>query len=70
MVWLKSNQSNAKNTLVCLKHTGLYGKIIIQRLLANEFKVWVEMSLKIIRSLGFEEARTIKQMQKELPIMQ
>lgn len=44
--WLKTNKSNAENTLACLEHTGLYGKTIIQNLLAKEFKVWVEMSLK------------------------
>ena len=39
--WLKTNKSNAENTLACLEHTGLYGKTIIHNLLAKEFKVWV-----------------------------
>ncbi|WP_375605588.1 transposase [Flavobacterium davisii] len=58
--WLKSYQSNAQNTLVCLEHTGLYGKIIIQHLLAKEFNVWVEISLKIIRSLGVQRGKNDK----------
>ncbi|MFK7061510.1 transposase, partial [Flavobacterium oreochromis] len=60
IAWLKSNQSNAKNTLVCLEHTGLYGKIIIPHLLDKEFSVWVEMSLKIIRSLGVQRGKNDK----------
>ncbi|MFK7115680.1 transposase, partial [Flavobacterium oreochromis] len=60
IVWLKSNQSNAQNTLVCLEHTGLYGKIIIPHLLDKEFSVWVEMSLKIIRSLGVQRGKNDK----------
>lgn len=58
--WLKSYQSNAQNTLACLEHTGLYGKTIIQHLLAKEFNVWVEMSLKIIRSLGVQRGKNDK----------
>ena len=58
--WLKNHQANPENTLVCLEHTGLYGKIIIHNLLAKEFKVWVEMSLKIIRSLGIQRGKNDK----------
>lgn len=58
--WLKTNKSNAENTLTCLEHTGLYGKTIIHNLLAKEFKVWVEMSLKIIRSLGIQRGKNDK----------
>ena len=58
--WLKSYQSNAQNTLACLEHTGLYGKTIIQHLLAKEFNVWVEMSLKIILSLGVQRGKNDK----------
>lgn len=58
--WLKSYQSNAENTLACMEHTGLYGKIITQHLLAKEFTVWVEMSLKIIRSLGVQRGKNDK----------
>lgn len=58
--WLKSNQSKAENTLVCLEHTGLYGKIIIQNLLANAYCVWVEVPLQIIRSMGIQRGKNDK----------
>lgn len=58
--WLKSYQSNAENTLACMEHTGLYGKIITQHLLAKEFTVWVEMLLKIIRSLSVHRGKNDK----------
>jgi transposase len=58
--WLKSNKSTNQNTLVCLEHTGMYGKVIIQYLLSKEFNLWVEMSLKIIQSIGLQRGRNDK----------
>lgn|SRR5690606_11627415 len=58
--WLKSHDSTSANTLVCLEHTGMYGKIIIHHLLAKDFKLWVEMSLKIIRSIGVQRGKNDK----------
>lgn len=58
--WLKSIHSTHQNTLVCLEHTGMYGKVIIQYLLSKDFNLWVEMSLKIIRSLGVQRGKNDK----------
>jgi transposase len=58
--WLKSNQCTKQNTLVCLEHTGMYGKVIIRHLLAKDFNLWVEMSLKIIRSIGVQRGKSDK----------
>ncbi|TDM00461.1 MAG: IS110 family transposase [Flavobacteriaceae bacterium] len=58
--WMKSLKSDSLNTLVCLEHTGMYGKIIVQHLLSKEFKLWVEMSLKIIRSIGVQRGKNDK----------
>ena len=58
--WLKSFDSTNQNTLVCLEHTGMYGKVIIQYLLSKEFNLWVEMSLKIIRSIGVQRGKNDK----------
>jgi transposase len=58
--WMKLNQSTNLNTLVCLEHTGMYGKIIIQYLFSKEFNIWVEMSLKIIRSIGVQRGKNDK----------
>lgn len=58
--WLKTNNSSENDTLVCLEHTGIYGKIIIESLLSFGYSVWVEMSLKIIRSIGVQRGKNDK----------
>jgi hypothetical protein len=67
--WLKSNKSTNQNTLVCLEHTGMYGKVIIQYLLSKEFNLWVEMSLKIIQSIGLQRGKNDKIDAERIPIM-
>ncbi|PLW94218.1 MAG: IS110 family transposase [Marinilabiliales bacterium] len=58
--WLKTMNATSDNTLICLEHTGIYGKQIIENLLAFEFSLWVEMSLKIIRSIGVQRGKNDK----------
>jgi transposase len=58
--WLKQYGSNSTNTLACLEHTGMYGKLIIKYLLAFKFSVWVEMSLRIIKSIGIQRGKNDK----------
>lgn len=58
--WIKTQGSTAENTLICLEHTGMYGKLIIQYLIGFGFSVWVEMSLKIIRSIGLQRGKNDK----------
>lgn len=58
--WLKQYDSNSKNTLTCLEHTGMYGKLIIKYLLAFKFSIWVEMSLRIIKSIGVQRGKNDK----------
>ena len=58
--WLEKNKAFKEETLVCLEHTGLYGKIIITQLLALGYSLWVEMSLKIIRSVGVQRGKNDK----------
>lgn len=58
--WLKEQGSTFENTLVCLEHTGMYGKLIIKCLMIEKFSLWVEMSLKIIRSIGVQRGKTDK----------
>jgi len=58
--WLKTNNANTQDTLICLEHTGMYGKVIIHYLLSKSFKIWVEMSLKIIRSIGLQRGKNDK----------
>ena len=58
--WLKEQGSTYENTLVCLEHTGMYGKLIIRYLMSFKFDLWVEMSLKIIRSIGVQRGKNDK----------
>lgn len=58
--WAKELDATNQNTLICLEHTGMYGKIIIKHLLTTEYALWVEMSLKIIRSIGVQRGKNDK----------
>lgn len=58
--WLKVQGATFENTLVCLEHTGMYGKLIIKYLISFKFSLWVEMSLKIIRSIGVQRGKNDK----------
>jgi transposase len=58
--WLKIQGSTPKNTLVCMEHTGMYGNILIHDLSKYKFELWVEMSLKIIKSSGVQRGKTDK----------
>jgi transposase len=58
--WLKEQGASSENTLVCLEHTGMYGKLIIKYLMIYNFSLWVEMSLKIIRSIGVQRGKNDK----------
>lgn len=58
--WLKEQGSTFENTLVCLEHTGMYGKLLIKHLMIEKFSFWVEMSLKIIRSIGVQRGKNDK----------
>lgn len=60
IVWLKEQDSNFENTLVCIEHTGMYGKLIVKYLTFYKFTIWVEMSLKIIRSIGVQRSKNDK----------
>jgi transposase len=58
--WLKDQGSTKENTLACLEHTGMYGKLIIKHLISFDFSLWVEMSLRIIRSIGVQRGKNDK----------
>lgn len=58
--WLKNQGSTFENTLVCLEHTGMYGKLLLKYLMVFKFDLWVEMSLKIIRSIGVQRGKNDK----------
>lgn len=58
--WLKSERIIVAETLICMEHTGMYGKILSKRLLSFGFSLWIEMSYKIIRSMGLQRGKNDK----------
>lgn len=60
VTWFKEQDADFENTLVCLEHTGMYGKLIVKYLTIYKFSIWVEMSLKIIRSIGVQRGKNDK----------
>lgn len=60
IIWLKSLECRNTDTLLCMEHTGMYSKIIIAKLLSEEFQLWVEMSLKIMQSGGVQRGKNDK----------
>lgn len=57
---LKNQKIETDETLICMEHTGIYGKLIIARLTEIKANICVEMSLKIIRSSGVQRGKSDK----------
>lgn len=57
---LKDQKIKFSQTLVCLEHTGIYGRLIISKLVANGIHTCIEMSLRIIRSQGVQRGKNDK----------
>lgn len=52
--WLKGQQVALAHTLICMEHTGLYTNGIIHFLVEANAHLWVEMAIKIKRSMGLQ----------------
>ena len=52
--WLQSHQVILQDTLICMEHTGLYTNGIINFLVDQKANLWVEMAIKIKRSMGLQ----------------
>jgi transposase len=59
-LWLKQEKVKFKESLFCMEHTGYYGKLIASLIHKNQGALWIEMSLKIIRSLGIQRGKSDK----------
>ncbi len=57
---LKNQHITLEDTLICMEHTGIYGKLLIAKLLEKQASFCVEMSLRIIRSLGIQRGKNDK----------
>ena len=58
--WLKQQKVVSEDTVFCVEHTGYYSKPIAKFIIANKGNLWMEMSLKIIRSLGIQRGKNDK----------
>jgi transposase len=44
--------------LFCIEHTGLYCRVLSNYLVENQYAVWLEMPVQILRSLGIQRGKT------------
>ena len=49
---------NSCETLFCMEHTGIYCRLLSFYLAENNYCVWVEMPVNIIRSLGLQRGKS------------
>lgn len=47
-----------KDCLICMEHTGVYGKLLVSNILDKQGNLVVEMALKIKRSLGLQRGKS------------
>ena len=58
--WMAANQVTFLETVFCIEHTGYYSKPLAKFVIAESGNLWMEMSLKIIRSLGVQRGKNDK----------
>lgn len=58
--WRKQQKVSYDDTVFCIEHTGYYSKPIAKFIQAKKGNLWMEMSLKIIRSLGIQRGKNDK----------
>lgn len=59
-VWMKQQMICYEDTVFCIEHTGYYSKPLAKFIQARKGNLWMEMSLKIIRSLGIQRGKNDK----------
>ncbi len=57
---LKNKNIPLSDALICMEHTGIYGRLIITKLFEKQANFCVEMSLRITRSLGIQRGKNDK----------
>ncbi|RNL85398.1 IS110 family transposase [Sinomicrobium pectinilyticum] len=58
---LLRNQGIAlRDTLICMEHTGVYGRLVLSKLLEKQANICVEMALRIARSMGIQRGKNDK----------
>jgi transposase len=57
---LSKEKISFRETVFCVEHTGYYSKLLSRFIIAQQGNLWIEMSLKIIRSLGVQRGKNDK----------
>lgn len=55
---LKNQKIPLPNTLMCMEHTGVYGQLLITKLVEKQAHFCVEMPIQIIRSIGVQRGKS------------
>jgi transposase len=55
--FLKRQGLNMSETLICMEQTGIYCRLLSQYLVENNYHVWLEMPVQIIRSQGVQRGK-------------
>src|SRR5260221_2643346 len=58
--WLSKNKIDFAETVLCIEYTGYYSKPLANFITAQDGNLWMEMSLKLIRSLGVQRGKNDK----------
>jgi transposase len=58
--FLVKEKISFQETIFCIEHTGYYSKQLSRFIIAQQGNLWMEMSLKIIRSLGVQRGKNDK----------
>jgi transposase len=58
--FLKNQGLDMQETLFCMEHTGIYCRLLSHYLTECKYYVWLEMPVKIIRSLGLQRGKNDK----------
>lgn len=55
---LKNQKISLSDTLMCMEHTGVYGQLLITKLVEKQANFCVEMPIQIIRSMGVQRGKS------------
>lgn len=56
--FIRKQDLEKQQILFCIEHTGLYCRVLSNYLVENQYAVWLEMPVQILRSLGVQRGKT------------
>lgn len=55
--FIRKQELEKSKILFCIEHTGLYCRVLSSYLVENQYSVWIEMPVQILRSLGIQRGK-------------